>query len=112
MRGVLKIGHFNDVVQRQRRGGDSQLGHVPWDAFGQRVQMLVAAADHRLQAGALGGTLRLGNAARLLLAWEEVEEGMSDREKENREPNGSICHAEDEDLSQKKGPEVRIAKKR
>lgn len=55
----------------RRQSGDSQLGHVPGDAFGQRVEMLVAAPHHRLQASALAGTLGLGHAARLLLAWEK-----------------------------------------
>lgn len=35
--------------------------------------MLVAAPHHRLQASALAGTLGLGHAARLLLAWEKRE---------------------------------------
>lgn len=78
-----------DVKMKKKRGGrrkgDSQFGHVPGDAFGQRVKMLVAAAHHRLQASALAGTLRLGHAARLLLAWEkrkgvrQVERKMKER---------------------------------
>lgn len=59
------------MVEGKRQLGDSQFGHVPGDAFGQGVKMLVTAAHHRLQASALTGTLRLGHTARLLLAWEK-----------------------------------------
>lgn len=84
-------------IKKRLSQGDSQLRHVPGDAFGQRVKVLVAAAHHRLQAGALGGTLRLGNAARLLLACGEEERGGDERRRTR--------------LSDTEGPEVRRAKK-
>lgn len=43
--------------------GNSQLSHVPGDAFGQRVKVLVTAPHHRLQASAFAGTLGSGHTA-------------------------------------------------
>lgn len=64
--------------------GNSQLRHVPGDAFGQRVKVLVAAAHHRLQASALAGTLGPGHAAGLLLSWERKERKTGMRRGEER----------------------------
>lgn len=49
--------------------------------------MLVAAPHHRLQASALAGTLGLGHAARLLLAWER-RKGVRQVERKIRECGG------------------------
>ena len=45
---------------------DSQLGDVAGEASGQSQQVFVAAADHRVHAGAVRGTLRAGGAADIL----------------------------------------------
>ena len=50
-------------------GGYSQLCDILGDALGQGLEVLVAASNHGVQAGALLGALRAGQAAPLLLAW-------------------------------------------
>ena len=53
----------------------SQIQHqlTPQDGhsrtLGQGLEVLVAASNHGVQAGALLGALRAGQAAPLLLAW-------------------------------------------
>lgn len=61
------------MIELLKLPGNSQLSHVPGDAFGQRVKVLVTAPHHRLQASAFAGTLGSGHTAGLLLAWERKE---------------------------------------
>ena len=42
---------------------NSQFSHVSGDAFGQRVEVLVAAAHHGLQASTFARTLGSGHTA-------------------------------------------------
>lgn len=58
----------------------SQLCDVLGDALGQGLEVLVAAPNHRVQAGALLGALRPGQAAPLLLACGERRGATSMRE--------------------------------
>lgn len=65
---------------------NSQLSHVSGDAFGQRVEVLVTAAHHGLQARTFARTLGSGHTARLLLAWEKQKQNRGDRgESDTRE---------------------------
>lgn len=59
--------------------GYSQLCDVLGDALGQALEVLVAASDHGVQAGAFLGALGAGQAAPLLLAWgrSQVSEGQA-----------------------------------
>lgn len=49
--------------------GYSQFRDILGDALGQGLEVLVAASDHSVQAGAFLGALWAGQAAPLLLAW-------------------------------------------
>lgn len=53
---------------------NSQFSHIPGDAFGQCVKVLVTAAHHSLQACTFTGTLGPRHTARLLLAWDKRRE--------------------------------------
>ena len=65
-------GPMGPVSQAKRLQvwGYSQFCDVLGDALGQRLEVLVAAPDHGVQAGALLGALWAGQAPHLLLTWE------------------------------------------
>lgn len=48
---------------------DLQLSNVTWDALREGMEVLVATADHRLQAGTLARALWARHAAGVLLAY-------------------------------------------